>query len=302
VFAATAKTKAVAGVEAVAGGLAMGDTRSFIEIVDNLITSSRARLPVFNTTVARIQQEIAKDEPDLRRIENLIVSDQALTAEVLRYSNSSFYKGLNQVTTVRNAVVRLGVNEVSNIVMTVTHESQFRSKDPFLHSVMNKLWRHALGTAVAAHWLCRHCGLHGIAHEAFFAGLLHDVGKLFILMVIDDLLKSGRLPANPSIALLMEAMDHLHTGHGYTLMKHWNLPEKYAEVARNHHAEALDAENYLSLSVRMADKACNKMGLGLHQDPAVVLLATPEANELHLTDVDLAKLEIMIEDTQALKV
>jgi HD-like signal output (HDOD) protein len=280
----------------------MGDTRSFIEIVDNLITSSRARLPVFNTTAARIQQEIAKDEPDLRRIENLIVSDQALTAEVLRYSNSSFYKGLNQVTTVRNAVVRLGVNEVSNIVMTVTHESQFRSKDPFLHSVMNKLWHHALGAAVAAHWLCRHCGLHGIAHEAFFAGLLHDVGKLFILMVIDDLLKSGRLPANPSIALLMEAMDHLHTGHGYTLMKHWNLPEKYAEVARNHHAEALDAENFLSLSVRMADKACNKMGLGLRQDSAVVLLATPEANELHLTDVDLAKLEIMLEDTQALKV
>ncbi len=278
----------------------MGDPRSFIEIVDNLIASSRARLPVFNTTAARIQQEIAKIEPDLRRIENLIVSDQALTAEVLRYSNSSFYKGLNQVATVRNAVVRLGVNEVSNIVMTMTHESQFRSKDPFLHTVMSKLWRHALGTAVGAHWLCRHCGLHGIAHEAFFAGLLHDVGKLFILMVIDDLMKSGRLPINPSISLLMETMDYLHTGHGYTLMKHWNLPEKYAEVARSHHAEAPDMEDYLSLTVRLADKTCNKMGIGLRQDSAMVLLATSEANELHMTEVDLAKMEIMLEDTQAL--
>lgn len=278
----------------------MGETQSFIEIVDNLITSRKARLPVFNTNAARIQQEIGKEEPDLRQIEKLIVSDQALTAEVLRFSNSSFYKGLTQVATVRNAIVRLGVNEVSNIVMTVTHESQFRSKDPFLHSVMRKLYLHALGTAVAAHWLCRHCGLHGIAHEAFFAGLLHDVGKLFILTVIDDLMHSGRHAINPSTALLMEAMDHLHTGHGHTLMRHWNLPEKYAEVARHHHDEALDSENYLALTVRLANKTCNKMGIGLRQDSGMVLMATPEANELHLSEVDIAKMEILLEDTQAL--
>jgi HD-like signal output (HDOD) protein len=280
----------------------MGENQSFIEIVDNLITSRKARLPVFNTSTARIQQESSKEEPDLRQIEKLIVNDQALTAEVLRFSNSSFYKGLTQVTTVRNAIVRLGVNEVSNIVMTVTHESQFRSKNPFLHSVMRKLYQHALGTAVASHWLCRHCGLHGIAHEAFFAGLLHDVGKLFILTVVDDLMHSGRHTINPSSALLMEAMDHLHTGHGHTLMHHWNLPERYAEVARDHHAEALDSENYLALTVRLANKACHKMGIGLRQDAGLVLVATPEANELHMSEVDIAKMQIMLEDSQALGV
>jgi HD-like signal output (HDOD) protein len=154
--------------------------------------------------------------------------------------------------------------------------------------------------AVAAHWLCRHCGLHGIAHEAFFAGLLHDVGKLFILMVVEDLMKSGGLASKPSTALLTEAMDQLHTGHGCNLMKHWNLPDKYAEVARNHHAETPDAENYLLLTVRLADKTCNKMGIGLRQDSGSVLAATPEANELHLSEVDIAKMEIMLEDAQTL--
>jgi len=98
----------------------------------------------------------------------------------------------------------------------------------------------------------------------------------------------------------MEAMDHLHTGHGYTLMQHWNLPEKYAEVARNHHAEALDAENYLALIVRLANKTCNKMGIGLRQDSGTVLMATAEASELHMSEVDIAKMEIMLEDSQAL--
>ncbi len=115
---------------------------SFIEIVDQQLASSNARLPVFNATALKIQREIAKDEPDIRLIERLIVSDQSLTAKVLSVSNSSFYKGLNQVATVHNAILRLGINEVSNIVMLVTHEYNFRSKDPFVHGIMRALWRH----------------------------------------------------------------------------------------------------------------------------------------------------------------
>ncbi len=278
----------------------MPESMSFIEIIDQTITSSKARLPVFNPTAARVQQEVAKDEPDTRRIEQLIVSDQALTAEVLRMSNSSFFKGLTQVTTVRNAIVRLGVNEVANIVMTVAQEGQFRSRDPFLHGVMRTLWRHALAVSVGAHWLARHCGLNAIAHEAFFAGLLHDLGKLFILTVVDDLVHSGAQRLSPSTALLMEAMDHLHTTHGYTLMKHWNLPERYARIARDHHRDAPDPEDHLALLVRLSDKACNKLGQGLKPDPGLVLMATAEAAELHLSEVDLAKMEIMLEDSQVL--
>jgi len=111
---------------------------------------------------------------------------------------------------------------------------------------------------------------------------------------------SGQQPLSPSTALLMEAMDHLHTSHGYTLMQHWNLPERYARVARDHHLETLESENHLAIVVRLADKACNKLGLGIKADPALVLLATPEAAELHLSEVDLAKMEIMLEDTHLL--
>jgi len=98
----------------------------------------------------------------------------------------------------------------------------------------------------------------------------------------------------------LEEMDNLHTGDGQTLMHQWNLGEKYAEVASTHHDDALDAENYLALTVRLANKTCNKMGIGLRQDSGVVLMATPEANELHMSEVDIAKMEIMLEDTQTL--
>ena len=75
----------------------MVQDQSFIEIVDKHLTSSDARLPVFNTTALRLQQEIAKEEPDITQVEKLIVSDQSLTAKVLSVSNSSFYRGLQEV-------------------------------------------------------------------------------------------------------------------------------------------------------------------------------------------------------------
>ena len=276
----------------------MNQDKSFIEIVDTHLASSNARLPVFNTTALRIQQEIAKDESDLQLIEKLIVSDQALTAKVLSVSNSSFYKGLQQVSTVRNAIVRVGINEVSNIVMLITHESNFRSKDPFVQGIMRKLWRHSVACAMGSNWLAKQCGLHSLAHEAFFAGLLHDVGMLFILTVIDDLKHSNEIEIQPSDALLVEAMNTLHTHHGHSLMSHWNLPEKYSQIARDHHQEEFDGNNLLLALVRLADMACCKLGIGLDKDPSLVLIASPEAETLHISEVDLARMEIMLEDSQ----
>jgi len=276
----------------------MPQDSSFIEIVDKRLASSDTRLPVLNATALRIQEEIAKEEPDLRLIEKLIVSDQSLTAKVLSVSNSSFYKGLQQVSTVRSAIVRMGINEVSNIIMLVTHENNFRSKDSFVQGIMHKLWRHSVGCAIGSNWLAKQCGLHAMAHEAFFAGLLHDVGMLFILTVIDDLKHSNELKAQPSDALLIEAMETLHTNHGHSLMDNWNLPPKYSQIARDHHEEELDPNNLLLALVRLADKACCKLGIGLDEDPSLVLIATSEAEILHISEVDLARMEIMLEDSR----
>jgi HD-like signal output (HDOD) protein len=101
-----------------------------------------------------------------------------------------------------------------------------------------------------------------------------------------------------SNALLIEAMNALHTGHGSTLLNHWNRPQKYCAVVQKHHDKAFDANDFILVLVRLADQACNKIGIGLTQDQSVVLVATPEANSLNLSDVDLAKLEIMLEDSQ----
>ena len=271
---------------------------SLAGMIDKFVATKKAKLPVFNSTALRIQKEIAKEEPDGRLIEKLIVSDQSLTGEVLRVSNSSFYKGLSQVATVRDAIIRLGIKEVSNIVTLITLQHNFQSKVPTVHKIMGKLWRHSVGCAIGASWLAKETGFQTISHETFIAGLLHDVGKLFILKAIDDMKTTGEIENSPSDTVMDEVMQNLHADQGYSLLKHWNLPEKYCQVARDHHAQEYDYTDFLLVLVRLANHICHKMGIGLCEDPSVVLMETSEANQLQISEVDLARLEVRLEDSQ----
>jgi HD-like signal output (HDOD) protein len=270
---------------------------SLVGMIDNFVASRKVKLPAFNATALRIQKEVANEEPDFRLIEKLIVSDQSLTAEVLHVSNSSFYKGLTQVATVRDALIRLGIKEVSNIVTLVALQHNFQSKNPAIHKIMGKLWRHSVGCAIGANWLANQTGLQALAHETFTAGLLHDVGKLYVLKVMDDMKACGEIENPPSDRVIHEVMQNQHADQGYSLMAHWNLPEKYCQVARDHHLAEFDFNNFLLVLVRLANQMCHKMGIGLNEDPSIVLMATPEAAQLQLSEVDLARLEVRLEDS-----
>ena len=278
----------------------MEKIQPFIEIVNESLANEETVLLTFDKTSLHIQQEISKSEPDVSMIERLISSDQALTGQVLRTANSGFYIGLSKVKTIRDAVVRLGIKEVADLVTLVTHRESFRSKDPLFRKIMEKLWQHSVSCAVASRWLAKRCGFKDISSEAFVAGLLHDVGKLFLLTVIENIKVKKKSELDPTAPLLKEIMDTMHTEQGHLLMKNWNLPDSFCEIARDHHLEEIDPNNGLLVLVRVANQACNKMGIGMKEDPAISLAATADAHQLGLSEVLVAELEIKIEDAMAL--
>ncbi len=79
-------------------------------------------------------------------------------------------------------------------------------------------------------------------------------------------------------------------------MKSWNLPETYCIIVRDHHLEKFEPNNFILPIIRLADMVCNKMGFGLNIDPSLELSSTPEAKFLGLSEIDLARLEIELED------
>jgi HD-like signal output (HDOD) protein len=276
----------------------MRPKESFLEIIMEHLDSDETVLPIFDASVQRIQKEAAEKDPDLRTIEMLIGRDPALTGQVLKAANSAFYEGLTTVSTIHNAIIRLGTGELSLLLL---QQDDVGFLDSFCDNLVKNLWRHSMGCAIGAQWIAKQCRFDTLAQEAYIAGLLHDVGKLLLITVVENITRSGKKKLRPSNELLHEVLDNFHAEHGYLLLKRWNLPESFCKVAHEHHYEDVDPNDALLTIVRLANKACNKLGIGLSKDPSIILAAAPEANLLGLSEVFLAELEIILEDAMILQ-
>jgi len=254
-------------------------------------------LPARSETATQLQQVLSDCDYDIEKILELIESDQALTAEVLRVSNSPFYGGLSEVTTVRQAVVRIGGPEVVRLAMAATEKKSYQVQNKELADYMPDLWEHSLGVAMAAKWLAKKLGYVELENEVFIAGLLHDVGKLLLIRVCDDLMSSGQVTRNIPGSLILEILEAGHCKHGASLLEHWSLPEDYRHVVRHHHDEVVDDGLTLLLLVRLADLACRSLGVGMHRDESLNLSATEESHILGAKEILLAELTIMLEDS-----
>ncbi|MBJ6727576.1 HDOD domain-containing protein [Geomesophilobacter sediminis] len=271
-------------------------SQSIIELIKKRLESSKSSIPVFHAVALRLQQLLARNDFKVEELSMLISADAGLASKVLRVANSSFYAGLTKVNTIQEAFIRLGSHEVANIVMVTTQEDLYRSSDPHYNTIMQSLWKHSFCSAVASKWLANRAGLAAIAQEAFLAGLLHDIGKLFLLKVMEDLVKTGVIKGGATTAIIDEVFDNLHVEQGYLLMKSWLMPEVYCEIIRDHENEEWNHSNQLLAVVRLADHGCRVMGVGLRAEPQFVLFTSPEAQSLGLKEVALAELEIVIED------
>ena len=274
----------------------MPESRSIVEAINDNIEDSSLNIPVFNSVALRLQKVLASKDYGIDEVNKLIIADAGLASQVLRVSNSSFYAGLNKVSTIREAIVRLGASCVANIAMMATQQDIYRSTDPKLNEIMRTLWRHALCCAIGAKWLAAKTNFAALKEEAFLAGLLHDMGKLFLLKVMEKIIKEGKQEGAISPSLITEVMESMHVEHGANLMQKWNMPETYCTVARNHHAEQWDQGNALLAIVRLVNMTCKKVGVHMSPDPSLVLFACGEAQFLGIREITLAELEIVIED------
>lgn len=260
------------------------------------ISSGQARLPAFDRTGFFVTQEMAKDQPDLRNIEKLILQDPALSAHLLRAANSAYYRGLQEVTTARQAMVRLGLVEVANIVIMLSQRSAFSSEEPFIKEQMHDLWIHSVACAQAAAWLAKETGHPGMVHSAFFAGLLHDIGKAFLLIAVGDLYAQKKFPPGIEPSQFEKAIDDAHPALGARLLTQWDIPAMYADVARRHHDIFFAAEDFLITIVSLANKVLVKNGIGLRMNPDLDLENSFEVAMLGLTQDQLLEIDVVVEN------
>ena len=91
--------------------------RSLQESIIRALASDQLQLPAFSSVAVKLQQSLHDRSVKVADLEAMIVDDQALASQVLRAANSSLYKGLQHVTTIQKAIIRLGIRQVAMLAM-----------------------------------------------------------------------------------------------------------------------------------------------------------------------------------------
>lgn len=191
------------------------------------------RLPPFPPVATRLLSRLGRQDASFRQIADLVGTDAALAAQVLRMANSPLLGGWN-VTSVLAAITLMGVDRLSALVVTLTLCKVIRpvAKLPALR----RLFRQNLAVAL----LCRESAAEfDVEPEtAYTAGLLHDLGALALLMAFPADY-APLLDSCPTVTALLaaerRAFDTDHMDAGALVARNWHLPEVLHPVIGTHH-------------------------------------------------------------------
>ncbi len=221
------------------------------------IVNNISSIPTLPVIASRVMELIRNPRTPIQEIASTISSDQSLTSAVLKVVNSAYYGFPRQISTVKHALVILGFNEIKNIVFTISILRSFPPKknSPFFNH--QAFWQHSLGCALASKMLARFFR-YRVTGKVFVAGLLHDIGKVFLNQYARDLFEKVMQRVLSNNTSFYEAEKNVlgvtHAEIGGWLAYRWNLPQEIEESIKVHHFPARAKLNQgLCCVVHLAD-------------------------------------------------
>jgi putative nucleotidyltransferase with HDIG domain len=214
--------------------------------------------PMLPSAALEIHELSCHPDVDTGKLIALLERDPMLAGQVLKVANSPIFRGRDAETSLRNAVLRLGLKNLGEIVFELAlHMRVFRSAE--YSELMEALRRHSTACANLCRLLARRSGQD--PENAFLCGLLHDIGSAAILIVLGERKKSEPAPEG---AVLDEVIRQTHEDVSGMLVRLWKLPGDVAEVVSNHHGRAaVGAAPLLSSIVVVADALSTKLGFSV---------------------------------------
>lgn len=226
---------------------------AFVAELAQEVSKGQVELPSFPDVAVRVRKVLGDEAVSAEQIARVVGSDAGLAARVLTLANSAaLNRSTRAVADLKTAVSRIGHNNVRTAAVSFAI-SQLRRAGELKHisTELEQLWTEATMVAALSYALATRARNIN-ADEAMLAGLLHNVGKIYIL---------ARAHRHDSLftdkGALSQVLRDWHTNIGKAIVENWGFPEGLAEAIAEHEnidrvAGAADVTDILTVAVMMS--------------------------------------------------
>jgi putative nucleotidyltransferase with HDIG domain len=238
-------------------------------------------MPSLSPVVHKINEVANNVKSSAQDLTDLIQLDPVLTAKVTRMVNSAYFGLPQEVKSLKQAVVLLGINTIKNVAIS----SAFLGRSYLKGSDVldgEDFWKHSLGVAVASKMIARRLGVEEkFIEEYFIAGLIHDIGKILMNNSFPDemrkILEISAAKNMPITDIEKNVLGLSHEEIGIAIGKKWKFENNLLYAVGRHHQPALQGSSAIfSMVVAVADTFVKILKVGFSGNHRI----TPVSDEV----------------------
>lgn len=262
------------------------------------------KLPAISAVVSKVLEKLQKPDVNIADLAQEISKDPAITANVIKLSNSAYYRASKPIRTVQEALMTLGIKTVKEIVL-LTAAKGILSQDLNSYQLdAAQLWTSSLLVAELSSKIVQHKKLKIDKDLAFTSGLLCSVGKIVlaqffspVMMQIKTDLKDNQEPF-PNLEKKYFGYTHMEVSEN--LLKRWNFPQELTEVVANYLTPENSKNNpVLTSVVHIASILIVVSGIGIDIGGESVPISPFALSQTGVTEADIETYFVHIPDLQA---
>ena len=199
--------------------------QDFLVHVQEELDANRLILPTLPDIALKVRDTVSQGDASAQQLAEMIATDAALSARLIQVANSPLYRGAVEINNIQMAVSRLGNNTIRSLITSLVMQQMFRPSTDLLERHFRETWEHSVNTSAICRALVAFTP-HLNAEEAMLAGLIHQIGKLPILMLVENIPEFRDSPSR-----LNKLLEKAHPAIGKIIMDTWNFPAALKPVA-----------------------------------------------------------------------
>jgi len=202
---------------------------------------SSDQLPTLPAVAVRLIDLAKNPDTEISQVIEAIKADPAITAKILKASNSSFFALRSDCKGIERAVPLLGTMVVTSLALSFSLSESAITEGP-LKTRFDSYWKKSIVQSAAAEILASRLG-NELKGDSFLIGLLQDIGHLAMLRSIPNdlipVLEQAEAQQRDSAELESEVLGVNHAEVGVKMMERWKLSDQF-KTAIEHHHDSLD--------------------------------------------------------------